>query len=65
MTRVNSTKVCATENSRPLLAPDLVPWEIVAKNKGPGARAPEAVIRITVATKFGAFINYRDRNADN
>lgn len=49
--RVNSTKVCETENIKPPLAPVLVPCVTVAKNRGPGARAPEAVIRTTVTMK--------------
>ena len=65
MTRVNSTKVCAIENTRPLLAPDLAPWEMVTKNKGPGAKAPEAVKRITVATKFSGSIRLENWDADN
>jgi hypothetical protein len=49
--RENSTIVCAIEKIRPDLAPCLAPCETVAKNKGPGARAPDAVIIIMVATK--------------
>ena len=47
----NSTIVCDIENIRPLFAPCFVPCEIVAKNKGPGASAPEAVKITIVATK--------------
>ncbi len=65
MTRVNSTKVCAIENTKPLLAPVLAPWEMVTKNKGPGAKAPEAVIRTTVATKFSGSIRLENLDADN
>ena len=54
--RVNSTNVCEMENNRPLLAPVLVPWVIVAKNKGPGARAPETVTKMIMATKLSISI---------
>ena len=33
---VNSTAVWAMENISPLFAPDLEPWEIVAKIEDPG-----------------------------
>jgi len=49
MTRVNSTIVCAKEKISPPLAPIFEPCERLAKNKGPGARAPEAVIKTTVS----------------
>ena len=48
MMRENSTTVWERENTRPVFAPDCDPWLIVAKNKGPGARAPEAVTKTTV-----------------
>ena len=65
MTRVNSTRVWAIENTKPLLAPDLEPWETVTRNRGPGARAPEAVRRITVATKLSVSIGLENWDADN
>jgi len=49
--RENSMRVCPNEKSKPVFAPVFAPWEIVAKNIGPGARAPEAVIRMTVIIK--------------
>jgi hypothetical protein len=52
MTSVNSIMLWVTENVTPLLVPDLMPWVIVTKNNGPGARAPEALRMITVATKL-------------
>jgi len=52
----NSTKVCPIEKARPPLAPDRVPWETVAKKRGPGAKAPEAVTSTTVAMKVSSSI---------
>ncbi len=51
MTRGNSIIVCAIENANPPLAPDLVPWEMVAKKRGPGAKAPETLIITTVTMR--------------
>jgi len=48
----NSNSMCPKEKNNPPFAPDRVPCETVAKNKGPGAKAPEAVTRITVETKL-------------
>ena len=52
MTRVNSIRLWAIENSSPLLAPVFVPCVIVTKNSGPGARAPDVLSRMTVAAKL-------------
>ena len=52
MTSGNSISVCAMAKARPPFAPDLVPWVIVAKNRGPGARTPDAVTRTTVTMRL-------------
>jgi hypothetical protein len=52
MIKENSTTVCAIEKIKPLLAPVFDPCVIVSKNRGPGARAPDAVINTTVVTKL-------------
>ena len=52
ITKVNSIIVWDMENSIPLFAPDFAPWDMVTKNSGPGARAPEIVKMITVAAKL-------------
>jgi len=52
ITKVNSTHICANEKTSPLRAPDLDPYDIVAKNIGPGAKTPDAVSRLTVVMKL-------------
>ena len=49
----------------PLLVPDFTPWDIVTKNSGPGARAPESVRIITVAAKLIRSINTGKWGANN
>ena len=61
--RANSTMECAIENTNPLLAPNFTPWETVAKNRGPGAKAPEAVMRITVETNCSTSIKLESSKA--
>jgi len=57
MTRVNSIMVWAIENIMPLLLPVLMPWVIVTKNNGPGARAPEVVRIMTVTARLSGSMN--------
>ena len=60
ITSVNSTSACAVENRRPLLVPHLAPWERLAKNRGPGAKAPEAVTSTMVTTKLRISTKHND-----
>jgi hypothetical protein len=65
MTRPNSTIVCATAKTRPLLAPSSTPFEMFAKNKGPGAKAPDTVTRIIVTAKSKIPMKINNSKANN
>ena len=54
--RGNSTSVCPIAHENPAHAPSLEPCIRIAKDNGPGARAPDAVTITTVTTKSGKFM---------